>query len=84
MAGVTVPAYKQFWTNKRTSLNNEEKDLISKYPDATASIKQLFKVLCDVGDLASHTSLLLRQSEVWAAITGSTVENRKLLQSSQR
>jgi hypothetical protein len=34
---------------------NEHKNLISKYPDAAASIKQLFKVLCDFEDLASHT-----------------------------
>jgi hypothetical protein len=45
MADMTVPAYKQFWTDKRTSLNNEEKDLINKYPDAAASIKQILKVL---------------------------------------
>jgi hypothetical protein len=55
---------------------NEHKDLISKYPDSAASIKQLFKVLCDIENLASHTPLS-GQSEEWAAITSSADENRE-------
>jgi hypothetical protein len=76
MVGATVPAYKQFWTDKRTSINNEEKDLISTYLDAAASTKQLLKVLCDIEALDSHTPLLVGQSEEWAAIT-SSAENRE-------
>jgi hypothetical protein len=31
MAGVPVPAYQQFWTDKRISLKTEYKDITSKY-----------------------------------------------------
>jgi hypothetical protein len=47
MAGVPIPAYKQFWTDKRSSLKNDDKELITKYPEAAPSLQQLYKVLCD-------------------------------------
>jgi hypothetical protein len=77
MAGVPVPAYQQFWVDKWSSLKNEHKALVSKYPDAAASRKQLFKVLCNLEDLASYTPLSVGQSEEWAAIT-SSAENREI------
>jgi hypothetical protein len=77
MAGVPVPAYQHFWVDKRSSLKNEYKDLVSKNPDAVASIKQLLKVLCDLEDLASYTPLSVGQSEEWASITSSAEENRE-------
>jgi hypothetical protein len=55
MTNVPVPAYQQFWTDKRSSLKNEHTDLVSRYPNAAATIKQLFKVLCDLEDVASYT-----------------------------
>jgi hypothetical protein len=77
MAGLPMPTYQQFWVDKRSSLKNENKDLVNKNPDAVASIKQLFKVLCDLEDLASHTPLSVGQSEEWASITSSAEENRE-------
>jgi hypothetical protein len=50
---------------------------VSKNPDAAASIKQLFKVLCDLEDLASYTPLSVGQSEEWASLTSSAEENRE-------
>jgi hypothetical protein len=47
MAGVPVLAYQQFWTHKRSWLKSECKAIISKYPDASSSMQQLLKVLCD-------------------------------------
>jgi hypothetical protein len=70
MAGVPVPAYQHFgWTSGSR--------LVSKNPDAAASIKQFFKVLCDLEDLASYTPLSVGQSEEWASLTSSAEENRK-------
>jgi hypothetical protein len=77
MACVPVPAYQQFWADKRLSLQNEYKGLVSKNSDAAASIKQLLKVLCDLEDLASYTPLSVGQSEECATITSSKEENRE-------
>jgi hypothetical protein len=77
MAGVPVPAYKQFWTDKRLSLNTQCKDIASKYPDATPSIQQLLKVLCDTENLANSTPILVGESKEWAAIFSSAEDNRE-------
>jgi hypothetical protein len=77
MAGVPVPAYKQFWTGKRLSLNTQYKDLATTYPDATASIQQLFKVLCDIENLANSTPISVGESKEWAAIISSAEDNRE-------
>jgi hypothetical protein len=63
--------------DKRSSLKTEYKDIVSKNPDAEASLKQLFKVLCDLEDLASYTPLSVGQSEKWATITSSAEDNRE-------
>jgi hypothetical protein len=79
MAGVPTPTYQQFWTDKRTSLTNESKGLINKYPDAASSVHQLLKVLCDihVENLASNTPVSVCESEEWAAINSSAKDNRE-------
>jgi hypothetical protein len=56
MAGVPVPAYQPFRTDKRSSLKTEYKAIINTHPDAAPSMQQLFKVLCGIEDLASYTS----------------------------
>jgi hypothetical protein len=43
---VSVPAYKQFWTDKRLSLKTQYQDIDNKYPDAAPTMQQLLKVLC--------------------------------------
>jgi hypothetical protein len=67
MVGVPVPvtAYKQFWTDKRLSLNTQYKDTANKYPDATPSIQQL--------------PISVGKSKEWAAIISSAEDNRGLL-----
>jgi hypothetical protein len=58
MAGVPVLACKQFWTDKRLSLNTHYKDIANTYPDATPSIQQLLKVLCGIEKLANSTPII--------------------------
>jgi hypothetical protein len=39
MAGLPVPAYQQFWTDKRLSLKTEYKFIANKYPDAAPTMQ---------------------------------------------
>jgi hypothetical protein len=75
MAGVPIPAFQQFWTDKRTSLKTEYSKIIGTHPDATAPTRQLFKVLCDIEDLANFTPSSVGKSEQWAAIASSEEDN---------
>jgi hypothetical protein len=77
MACVPVPAYEQFWTDKRLSLNTQYKDLANTYPDATPSIQQLLKVLCDIEDLANSTPMSVGESKEWATTISSAEGNRE-------
>jgi hypothetical protein len=77
MASVPVPSYKQFWTDKRLLLNTQYKDLANTYPDATPSIQQLLKVLCDIENLANSTPMSVGESKEWAAIISSAEDNQE-------
>jgi hypothetical protein len=48
-----VPAYQQFWAEKRFSLKTEYKDITDKNPTADPKMQQLFKVLSDIENLAN-------------------------------
>jgi hypothetical protein len=63
MAYVPVPAYQQFWTDKRSSLKTEYSQINGTHPDAAAPMQQLFKVLCEIGDLAKYTPSSVGESE---------------------
>jgi hypothetical protein len=54
MADVPAPGYQSFWTNKCSSLKSEDRRLIGQFSDKDALLKQLFKVLCDIKDVAGH------------------------------
>jgi hypothetical protein len=77
MAGRPVPGYHQYWTDMRASLKTAHKELLKSHPDATASMEQLFKVLCDIEDVASFTPAKVGESEEWAAIVRSAEDNRE-------
>jgi hypothetical protein len=77
MAGVPVPAYKRFWTDKRLSLNTQYKDIANTYPDATPTIQQLLKVLCDIENLANSTPISVGERKEWDAIISSAEDNRE-------
>jgi hypothetical protein len=68
MAGVSVLACKQFWTDKRLSLKTQYKD--------TAAMQQIFKVLCDIESLANSTPISVEESKQWTAIISSAVDKR--------
>jgi hypothetical protein len=40
-------------------------------------MQQLFKVLCDIGDLAGYTPASVGESEEWAAIVRSAEDNKR-------
>jgi hypothetical protein len=59
-------AYQQFWIDKRSSLKTESSKLIDIHPDAAARMKQLFKVLCQIEDLATYTPSSVGECDEWA------------------
>jgi hypothetical protein len=77
MAGLPVPAYQQFWTDKRSTLKKEYETIVNTHPDAVPCMQQLFKVLCDLEDLARSTPAPVGQSEEWAAVIRAAEDNRE-------
>jgi hypothetical protein len=74
MAGVPVPAYQQLWTEQRSTLKTEYSAIVDKHQDAAASMQQLYKVLCDIVDLASFTPAPVGESGEWAAIVSAPLQ----------
>jgi hypothetical protein len=74
MAGVPVPAYQQFWTEKRSSQKIEYSKIIGANLDEAAPMQQLFKVLCEIEDLANYTPSSVGESEELAVIVSSAEE----------
>jgi hypothetical protein len=77
MAGVPTPAYQQFWTDQRTALKSEYKDIVSSHPDAAVCMQHLHKVLCDIEALAGCTPAAVGESEEWAAVVSTAEDNRE-------
>jgi hypothetical protein len=76
MADVLAPGYQAFWTNKRKTLKSEYQKLVGEYPDAEAQLKQLFKVPCDIEDLAGYTPASVGESHDWTSIVNTVEETR--------
>jgi hypothetical protein len=68
MADVPVPAYQEFWAEKRSALQAEYKSIVNTHPDAAPCLQQLYKVLSDIEALAGCTPATVGESEEWAAI----------------
>jgi hypothetical protein len=68
MTDIPVPGYQAFWTEKRKALKAESKRLLSQSPDAEAQLKQLFKVLCDIENVAGYTPNSVGDSHQWSSI----------------
>jgi hypothetical protein len=62
-ADIPVPGYQAFWIHKRKALKTEYKGLLNQSPDADAQLKQLFKVHCDIEDVAGYTPASVGDSE---------------------
>jgi hypothetical protein len=72
-----MPGYQAFWAEKRVTLKSEYRQLLGQFLDADAQLKQLFKVLCDIEDIARHTPASVRESEQWSSIVNIAEENRQ-------
>jgi hypothetical protein len=75
MAGVPVPAYQQFWADKRASLKKESQTTGKTHPDAVPCMQHLFKVLGDLQSLAGCTPRPVGESEEWAAVIRAVEDN---------
>jgi hypothetical protein len=78
MAVSPLPGYQAFWTHKRKTLKSEFQQLTGKYPDADTQLRQLFRVLCDIEDVAGLAPAPVEESEQWEVlvIVNSAEENR--------
>jgi hypothetical protein len=77
IAVVPVPPYQQFWADKQANLKKEFETNTKTHPDAVPCIQQLFKMLCDLEDLARITPVSVGKSEEWAAVIGAAEDNRE-------
>jgi hypothetical protein len=55
MADIPVSVYQAFWMDTYRKLKSEYQQLIGQFPDANAQLKQLFKVICDIEEMARYT-----------------------------
>jgi hypothetical protein len=58
-------------------LKSEYRQLLGQFPDAEAQLKQLFKVVCDIEDVAGYTPASVGESEQWSSIVNFAEENRQ-------
>jgi hypothetical protein len=68
MAQKIVPDFEQHWIYVYNSLQSEYNDMVTKYPDAEESIKQVGKVLSDIVSLAGCTPSEVGDSMKWQGI----------------
>jgi hypothetical protein len=58
-------------------LKSEYLKLIGQFPYADAQMKQLFKVIRDIEEMARYTSASVGESEQWSSIVNTAEENRQ-------
>jgi hypothetical protein len=76
MADIPVPGYQAFWTGTCNKLKQQYQQLIGQFPDADAQLKQMFKVICDIEEIARHTPASVGESDQWSSIVSTAEENR--------
>jgi hypothetical protein len=57
MADIPVMGYQAFWTDTCNKLKSKYQHLIGQFPDDDAQLKQPFKAICDIEEMAVHSSL---------------------------
>jgi hypothetical protein len=77
MADIPVPVYQAFWTDACKKLKSEYQQLIGQYLDADAQLKQLFKVIRDIEEMARYTPASVGESEQWSSIVSTAEESRQ-------
>jgi hypothetical protein len=55
MTNIPVRGYQVFWTNARKTFKSLFQRLTEQHPEAEEQLKQLFKILCDIEDVAGNT-----------------------------
>jgi hypothetical protein len=74
MAGVPVPAYQEFWAEKRSALQAEYKSLVNTHHDAAPCLQQLYKVLSDIEALAGCTPATVGKTDRRKEFLGSAFQ----------
>jgi hypothetical protein len=77
-AGVPVPGYQEFCAEKRASLQTEYQVLVRQYPDVDTQYGRLYKILCDIEDVAGYTPNVVGNSAEWTAIVSTVDTNRAI------
>jgi hypothetical protein len=80
MTKALMPGYQAFCADKRVTLKSEYRQLLGQFPDADAQRKQLFKVfkvVCDIEDVAGYTPASAGESEQWSSIVNIAEENKQ-------
>jgi hypothetical protein len=75
MGDVPVPGYQTFWKNKCSVLKSGHQTSLKQYPDADAQLKQFFKLLGDIEDLAEHTPASVGGNAEWASVVNVAEQN---------
>jgi hypothetical protein len=75
MADIPVPEYQTFWTDTCNKLKSQYQQLIGQFPHV--QLKQLFKVIRDITEMARYTPALVGESEQWSSIVSMMEENRQ-------
>jgi hypothetical protein len=76
MADIPMPGYEVFWMDTCNKLKPQYQQIIGQFPDADAQLKQLFKVIRDIEELARYTPASEGESEQWSTIVSMAEENR--------
>jgi hypothetical protein len=75
MADIPVPGYQAFWTARKT-IKGEYQRLLAQHPDAEEQLRQLYKILRDIEDVARRTPAAVGESERWSFNVSTMEENR--------
>jgi hypothetical protein len=58
-------------------LKPENQQVIGQFPDADAQLKQLFKVICNIEEMARSTPASVGESKQWSSIVSTAEEIRQ-------
>jgi hypothetical protein len=76
MADIPVPGYQTFLKTARESIRSEFERLVGLHPDAEEQLRQLYKILCDIEDVAGYTPASVGESEQSASNVSTMEEIR--------
>jgi predicted ArsR family transcriptional regulator len=77
MVDIPVPRYHSLLTDTYNKLKSEYQQLIGQFSDADAQLKQLFKVIRDIEEMARYTPASVGESEQLLFIVSTGEENRQ-------